>query len=80
MRRVCTQESLVIVSAMTVDENLTTQLTAISTDDLQTTAIAVTSSTSRDASFYFGCAVVVIAIIGAAANALILCTALELSV
>ena len=38
----------------------------------QTTAISVTSSSSRDAGFYFQCAVFVIAAIGAAANALIL--------
>jgi len=59
---------------MTVDQHLSTQLTA-SPDEIstyQTAGSAMTSSSSRDASFYFGCAVVAIAIVGAAANALIL--------
>jgi len=38
----------------------------------QTTGSGVTSSSSRDSSFYFQCVVIVIALVGAALNALIL--------
>jgi len=41
-------------------------------DAHQTTGSSMTSSTSRGAGFYFRCAVLVIGIVGAAANALVL--------
>jgi len=50
----------------------TVELTSSSPDEISrqaTTGSTVTSS-SRDASFYFQCAVVAIAVVGAAANAL----------
>ena len=51
-----------------------TELTTAAAVDVihQTTGSSMTSSSSRDVGFYFQCAVVVIAVVGAAANGLVL--------
>ena len=78
MIRVQCFETIECTQRQTIDnessvEHLSVVMTTETVDDVtQTTAANVATSSSRGIEFYFGCAVVVIGVVGTAANALIL--------
>ena len=60
------------VENMTEQSSDTTHLPVVMTTAQATQVSAVTSSSSRGKDFYFGCAVIIIGVVGTAANTLVL--------